>query len=190
MNYSNSAKHPQQPSLDTLRSKGPLRKTFLDPELQPYIYIYMCIRRYKCMPWNRLPYPSSTRRPSKGEPPFEITGSRSCYGDSLYLSISSPLPHSLFRGFDLLVVSARFLEKDFLRVEEEDGNGRCVYCPGFRYLLTVSNMSLVPYRNRYTPCCTIAQILIVLIACALRGEDKRRILCCYDIERNLANAIS
>lgn len=34
-----------------------------------------------------------SRRPSKGEPPFEITGSRS-YGDSLYLSISFLPPPS------------------------------------------------------------------------------------------------
>lgn len=130
-----------------------------------------------------------SRRPSKGEPPFEITGSRS-YGDSLYLSISFLPPPSFSDSTWPPSLVARFLEKVSSRLElGRNGNGRCMYRPGFRYLLTVSNMSLVPYRNRYTPVVP-SQILIVLIACAVRGEDKRRILCCYDIERNLANAIS
>lgn len=105
-----------------------------------------------------------SRRPSKGEPPFEITGSRS-YGDSLYLSISFlPLPPPLlFFGFDL-TVSRRSLPREKISSRLADGNGRCMYRPGFRYLLTVSNMSLVPYRNRYTPVVP-SQILIALIAC-------------------------
>lgn len=162
MNYSNSAKHPQQPSLDTLRSKGPLRKTFLDPELQPGIYAGINACRgivYRPAP---LPLPSTLQgRTTLRNYGFEILR---WFSLSFHLfSPSSPHP-LLFFGFDL-TVSRRSLPREKISSRLADGNGRCMYRPGFRYLLTVSNMSLVPYRNRYTPVVP-SQILIALIACA------------------------
>lgn len=119
------------------------------------------------MPWNRLPScPSS----SPVDPPRENHPSKLRVRDltvilSIFPSLFSLFPHPLlFFGFDL-TVSRRSLPREKISSRLADGNGRCMYRPGFRYLLTVSNMSLVPYRNRYTPVVP-SQILIALIACA------------------------
>lgn len=108
MNYSNSAKHPQQPSLDTLRSKGPSRKTFLDPELQPGIYIYAGINACRGIVYRRapLPLPSTLEgRTTLRNYGFEILR---WFSLSLHLF---PLS-SLFFGFDLTTVSRRSLPRE------------------------------------------------------------------------------